>query len=61
MCSHAHNYAHAVYSEEDRHFILQSTEADLIQLFRTYDEVCEQRQELDNKLEESEDTLKTLP
>jgi septal ring factor EnvC (AmiA/AmiB activator) len=48
-------------SEEDRQFIQQSTESDLIQLFRSYDELCEQRQELENKLEENEDTLKTLP
>lgn len=48
-------------SEDDRQFIQQTTESDMIQLFRTYDDVCDQRQELENKLEESEDKLKALP
>lgn len=50
-----------VCSEEDRQFIQQSTETELIQLFRAYDEVCDQRQELENKLEEGEDMVKKLP
>lgn len=33
----------------------QSTEAEMVQLFRTHDELCEQRQELENKLDEAED------
>ncbi len=37
----------------------QSIEAELIQLFKSYDDLCEQRQELENKLDEAEDT--TLP
>ena len=36
-------------------FVQQSTEAELMQLFRMYDELCEQRQELENKLDEAED------
>lgn len=44
------------FSEEDRKFVLQSTETELIQLFRTYDELCEQQQDLENKLDEAEDT-----
>ena len=51
----------SICSEEDRQFIQQSTEAELIQLFRAYDEVCDQRQELENKLEEGEDMTKKLP
>lgn len=45
-----------LYSQEDKEFVKQSTEAELIQLFRVYDELCEQRQELENKLDEAEDT-----
>ena len=33
----------------------QSTEAEMIQLFRMYDELCDQRQDLENKLDEAED------
>ena len=44
-----------VCSKEDQEFIQQSTEAELIQFFRVYDELCEQRQELENKLDEAED------
>ena len=36
-------------------FLQQSTETEVIQLFRLYDELCEQRQELENKLDEAED------
>lgn len=36
-------------------FVQQSTETELMQLFRQYDELCEQRQELENKLDEAED------
>ena len=45
----------AVYSKEDKEFVQQSTEAEMMQLFRMYDECCEQRQELENKLDEAED------
>ena len=34
----------------------QSIEAELVQLFKSYDDLCEQRQELENKLDEAEDT-----
>lgn len=44
-----------VCSKEDQEFVQQSTEAEMIQLFRLYDELCEQRQELENKLDEAED------
>ena len=43
----------------DKEFVLQSTETDLIDLFRDYDDLCEQRQEMENKLDEAED--KKLP
>ncbi len=43
-------------SMEDQEFVQQSTEVELVQLFRVYDELCEQRQELENKLDEAEDT-----
>ena len=43
-------------SQEDQEFVQQSTEANLIELFHVYDELCEQRQELENKLDEAEDT-----
>ena len=46
-------------SESDREFVSQSIEAELVQLFKSYDDLCEQRQELENKLDEAEDT--TLP
>jgi len=42
-------------SMEDQEFVQQSTEAELVQLFRVYDELCEQRQEMENKLDETED------
>lgn len=42
-------------SKEDKEFVQQSTEAEMMQLFRVYDELCEQRQELENKLDEAED------
>lgn len=42
-------------SKEDKEFVRQSTEAEMMQLFRVYDELCEQRQELENKLDEAED------
>ena len=42
-------------SKEDKEFVQQSTEAEMVQLFRLYDELCEQRQELENKLDEAED------
>lgn len=42
-------------SKEDKEFVQQSTEAEMMQLFRMYDELCEQRQELENKLDEAED------
>lgn len=44
------------HSREDQEFVQQSTEAEMIQLFRLYDEFCEQRQELENKLDDGEDT-----
>ena len=44
------------FSESDRQFVKESTEAELIQLFKQYDDLCEQRQELENKLDEAEDT-----
>ena len=43
-------------SVEDHDFVHQSTEMELMQLFRVYDELCEQRQEMENKLDEAEDT-----
>jgi len=49
---HTHTHAH---SEGDRQFITQSSEQELVQLFRTYDELCEQQQEVENKLDEAED------
>lgn len=42
-------------SKEDQEFVQQSTEVEMVQLFRLYDELCEQRQELENKLDEAED------
>lgn len=53
--THAHTYIHTPCSKEDMEFVQQSTEAELMQLFRLYDELCEQRQELENKLDEAED------
>ena len=46
-----------VCSEQDRHFIVQSVEAELIQLFRSYDDACEVQQELENRLDEGEDSV----
>ena len=43
------------HSEGDRLFITQSSEQELVQLFRNYDELCEQQQEVENKLDEAED------
>lgn len=42
-------------SEEDRQFVLQSTEADLVSLFRNHDDMQEQQQELENRIDELED------
>lgn len=46
-------------SESDKQFLSQSTEGELVQLFKSYDDLCEQRQELENRLDEAEDS--TLP
>ena len=43
-------------SEEDRRFVLQSTEQELVGLFRTLDELLESQQEVENRLDETEDT-----
>lgn len=43
-------------SEEDRQFIVQSSEQELVGLFRALDDLLEQQQELENKLDEAEDT-----
>lgn len=37
-------------------FIRRSTEQDLVQLFQLYDSLMEQRQELENRLDDAEDT-----
>lgn len=43
-------------SEEDRRFVMQSTEQELVGLFRTLDELLESQQEVENRLDETEDT-----
>jgi lysine-specific histone demethylase 1 len=45
----------AASSEEDRQFVLQSTEAELVSLFRSHDDMQEQQQELENRIDEMED------
>ena len=37
-------------------FIRRSSEQEMIQLFQLYDSLMEQRQELENKLDDAEDT-----
>jgi hypothetical protein len=49
------NYPLSHCSKEDKEFVQQSTETEMMQLFRMYDELCEQRQDLENKLDEAED------
>ena len=43
-------------SSDDVEFIRRSSEQDMIQLFQLYDSLLEQRQELENKLDDAEDT-----
>ena len=43
------------YSPSDVDFIERSTEQELIQLFQVYDSLMEQRQDLENKLDDAED------
>ena len=43
-------------SSNDVEFIRRSSEQDMIQLFQLYDSLLEQRQELENKLDDAEDT-----
>ena len=42
-------------SEEDRQFILQSSETELVSLFRSHDDLQEQQQELETRIDEMED------
>ena len=44
-----------VCSEEDRQFIVQSSEAELVTLFRNHDDLQEQQQELETRIDEMED------
>ena len=43
-------------SEEDRQFVVQSIEAELVTLFRSHDDLQEQQQELETRIDEMEDT-----
>ena len=45
-----------VCSLEDKEFVKKSTEMELVQLFRNHDDLQEQLQEVENKLDEAEDT-----
>ena len=42
-------------SEEERQFIMQSSEAELVTLFRSHDDLQEQQQELETRIDEMED------
>ena len=44
-----------VCSEEDRQFVLQSSETELVALFRNHDDLQEQQQELETRIDEMED------
>lgn len=44
-------------TEDDVQFVARSTEQELVQLFKYYDELQEQQQDLENKLDETEDVV----
>ena len=46
-----------IFREDDAQFIARSTEQELVQLFKSYDELQEQQQDLENKLDEAEDVV----
>lgn len=43
------------FSEEDRQFVVQSGETELVTLFRSHDDLLEQQQELETRIDEMED------
>ena len=46
-----------IFREDDVQFVARSTEQELVQLFKYYDELQEQQQDLENKLDETEDVV----